>query len=78
LCPSLSLFLQKILKIFFCHAFVATIGGFRKCKLEFHEKMVCEQKIRWKFFCVDMHDQKLKYGIKNKKFGHKNVEKERE
>jgi hypothetical protein len=29
-------------------------------------------------FCVDMCDQKLGYGIKNEKIGHKNVEKERE
>ncbi len=40
--------------------------------------MVCEQIIKWTILCVDMCDQKLGYGIKNEKFGHKNVKKERE
>ncbi len=62
----------------FCHAIVASIRGFIKCELKFHEKMVCEQIIKWTILCVDMCDQKLGYGIKNEKFGHKNVKKERE
>jgi hypothetical protein len=62
----------------FCHAIVASIERFTKCELKFHEKIVCEQIIRWTILCVDMCDQKLGYRIKNKKFCHKNVEKERE
>jgi hypothetical protein len=41
-------------------------------------KKWCEQKIKWTILCVDMFDQMLGYGIKNKKIGDKNVEKERE
>jgi hypothetical protein len=62
----------------FCHAIVASIRGFTKCKLKFHEKMVCKQRIKWTILYVNMHNQKLGYGIKNEKFGNKNVEKERE
>jgi hypothetical protein len=40
--------------------------------------MVCKQRIRWTILCVDMHDQKLGHGIKNKKIGQKTIEKEKE
>ncbi len=40
--------------------------------------MVCKQRIKWTILYVNMHNQKLGYGIKNEKFGNKNVEKERE
>jgi hypothetical protein len=61
-----------------CHAIAASTGGFAKSGVEFHEKTACERRIRWTVLCVDLHDQKLGYGIKNEEFGRGSVEKERE